>query len=289
MKRLLLVLFLVLTVSCFTTFTCFGPAKTDTLEVTGTSILRGAATFYSVVLSGGCPFTGYFNLDSYADIDSASADWYAVDIKTIGAGGGLFVDSTSTGNIFAFAHDGDTQFSMLDGGGFVFADASKPVKRIILPIDVGGGTADIDVFNNSPSINLDIDEETFYASVPIPADWDGASDLTIYLMVANEIAEDDGDDVSITFTVAGYADGQAMAETGQTVAVLQDLTGGDNAIKVVNQCTGTIDYNEGDYPIAVDDLMTIKGVVNLGTGTECTGPLHIVGWWVEYTADQLTQ
>lgn len=287
MKRLLLILLLVLAVGCFATFTCFALVRTDTLEVTGTSILRGTVTLYNGIFCGA--FTGDFDLDGFADIDSTSDTYYAMNIKTTGNGGGLFVDSTGTGNIFVFADGGVTQFSMADGGGFIFADASKPVKRIILPLDVGGGTADTEAFRNSPSINLDGSDETFYASAPIPADWDGASDLTIYLMVGNEIAETDGDDVSFTFTVHGYADGEAVQTNGQTVAVLLDLTGGDEAINVVNQCTGTIDYNEASYPIAVDDLMTLKGVVNLGAGTECTGPLHIIGWWIEYTADQLSQ
>jgi len=287
MKRLLLILLLVLAVGCFTTFTGFGGVVCDTLEVTGVSILRGSTTLYAVILSGS--FTGDFDLNSYADIDSTSDTYYAANIKTTGNGGSLYVDSTGTGNIFAVAHDGTTQFSIPDGGGFVFADASKPVKRIYLPIDVGGGTADTETFQNSPSINLDATDETFYASVPIPADWDGASDLTIYVMVGNEIAETDGDDVSITFTVKGYADGETMATAGQTCALLQDLTSGDEAIDIVNQCTAVIDYNEASHPIAVDDIMTIKGFVNLAAGVECTGPLHIVAWWIEYTADQLSQ
>lgn len=289
MKRLLLVLLLILAVACFATFTCFAPVRTDTLEVTGTSLFRGAVTLYTGVFCGA--FTGDFDLDGFADIDATSDTLYAANILTSGRGGALYVESSNTtaGNVFAFAYNGEIQFSMPKGGGFVFADATKPVIRIILPLAVGGGTADVQSFSNSPSINLDTTDETFYASVPIPADWDGASDLTIYLMVGNEIAETDGDDVSITFTVHGYADGETMEATGQTVAVLQELTGDDEAINVVNQCTGTIDYNEGTYPIAVDDLMTIKGVVNLGTDTECTGPLHIVAWWIEYTADQLSQ
>ena len=287
MKRYLLILLLVLTVSCFATFTGFSQARLTTLEVTSTSILRGAATFYNVVLCGS--FTGDFDLNSYFDLDTTDDTYYAANIATTGNGGGLYVNSSGTGDIFAFAHDGTTQFSMKDGGGFVFGGASKPVKRLYLPIDVGGGTADTETFMNSPSINIDTDDETFYASVPVPADWDGASDMVLCFAIANEIAETDGDDVIITLQIKGDADGEAMAANGQAPTCTLDLTGGDEAINVVNLSTATIDYNEATYPIAVDDVLKIKCSIGLGTGTEITGPTHIVAWWVEYTADQLTQ
>ena len=158
---------------------------------------------------------------------------------------------------------------------------------VILPLDVGGGTADITAFNNSPSINLDADGETFYASFKAPEQWDAASDMTLVMMVGNEIAETDGDDISVTCVVRGYADGETMAAAGQTVAIAQNLTGGDEAIDVVNEASAAIDYNEATYPIAAGDTVTIKATVNITDGTECTGPLHIVAWWVEYTIDKL--
>lgn len=284
MKRISVAVLCTLAIVCLV---AFASNRLDDLEVTGASILRGTTTLYNVTLSG--TFSGDLDLDDYLDIDSTDDTYYAANVKTTGNGGGLFVDSTGTGNIFAIAHDGTTQVSMPDGGGVVFADASKPVKRLYLPISTGGGTSDITTFMNSPSINIDTDDETFYASVPVPADWDGASDLTLYVAIANEIAETDGDDIIITLVVKGNADGETMAANGQAPTCTLDLTGGDEAINKVNLMTATIDYNEATYPIAVDDIMTIKGSIGLGTGTEITGPTHIVAWWIEYTADQLTQ
>ncbi|HUT21009.1 MAG TPA: hypothetical protein VM366_17795 [Anaerolineae bacterium] len=158
---------------------------------------------------------------------------------------------------------------------------------INLPIATGGGTADIAAFLGAPSINLDTDGETFLASVKIPDNWDYSSDLQLVLMVANEIAETDGDDVSITCQIRGYADGDTMSAAGQAVAIAQNLTGGDEAINVVNECTGTIDYNHGTYDIAQLDTMVIECIVNLAGGGECTGPLHVISWWVRYKADHL--
>jgi len=160
-------------------------------------------------------------------------------------------------------------------------------KKIQLPIAVGGGTADISTITGAPSINLDADGETFYASFQMPHDWKGGGDLTLKAKVQNEIAEDDGDDVSITCTVHGIADGETGADAGQSVAMTLNLTGGDEAINKVNQVSGVIDYDHGTYPIVAGDTVVIKSVVNLAGGGECTGPLHIVDRWVEFTSNTI--
>jgi len=43
----------------------------------------------------------------------------------------------------------------------------------------------------------------------------------------------------------------------------------------------------GANPIAVEDTVVVKMAANLGGGGECTGPLHIIDWWVEYTSNKL--
>lgn len=174
-----------------------------------------------------------------------------------------------------------------DGTLTLVGDATVTAPSVMLPIITGGGTSTIEAFNGAPSINLDADTETFYGSFDAPNDWDAASDLTLVLMVANEIAEDDGDDVSIVAQVRGYADGDTTSDAGQSVACTLNLTGGDEAINVVNRVTGTIDYDDGTYDIAAGDTVIVECTVNLGGAGECTGPLHVLAWWVEYTANSL--
>jgi len=186
---------------------------------------------------------------------------------------------------------GGTNYLQLDGttGALTMAGTTTVTPPSVpLPIATGGGTAaSIAAFNAAPSIDLDTDGQTFYASFDVPNNWDADTDLTLVLMVGNEIAETDGDDVSITCQVRGYADGEEMSDAGQAVACLLELTGGTEAINIINRVTGTIDYDEATYPIAAGDTVVIKATVNLGGAGECTGPLHVVAWWVEYTADRL--
>jgi len=162
------------------------------------------------------------------------------------------------------------------------------VKKILpLPLNVGGGTADVEAITGAPSINLDTDGEIAYISFAVPKDWDGASDLTIKATVQNEIAETDGDDVDFDVAVHGIADGETGADAGQNVDMTLNLTGGDEAINKVNLVSGVIGYDHGTYPIAAGDTVVMKAVINLGGAGECTGPLHILGWWIEYQANKL--
>ena len=225
-----------------------------------------------------------FGEDVYLWIGRAAVS----SLRLFNAGGDEVINISGTGELTARALTVEN-LAGADTFGIDIAGELTVTKTlsIILDMAVGGGTADIAAFNNGPSINLDADGETFYASFKAPEQWDAASDMTLVMMVGNEIAETDGDDVSITCLVRGYADGETMSAAGQTVAMALNLTGGDEAIDVVNEVATVIDYNEATYPIAAGDTVTIKATVNLTDGTECTGPLHIVAWWVEYTIDKL--
>ncbi len=160
-------------------------------------------------------------------------------------------------------------------------------RNVQLPITIGGGTATVSVITGAPSIDFNADGETAYVTFQVPNGWNAVSDMTLKAMVQNEIAETDNDDVSFTCTVHGIADGETGADAGQAVALLLNLTGGDQAINKVNLVLGTIDYNHGTYPIAAGDTVVVKIAVNLGGAGECTGPLHILDLWCEFTSWRL--
>lgn len=174
-----------------------------------------------------------------------------------------------------------------DGSNFVEmtrSGKSKVTKKMQLPSSVGGGTADIAAVTGAAAIRFDTDAEYALAGFQVPADWDAVSDMTIKAKVQNGIAEDDGDDIKFDMTVHGIADGETNSDAGQNVDLDLNLTGGDEAINKVNLVSGAIDYDHGTYPIAAGDSVILKATVNLGDTGECTGPLYIVDWWVEYTA-----
>lgn len=243
----------------------------------------------------------YFQTDATADtghwwqkVDNAGSadDWakaivnFSEEAYTLEAALTLAADTR-----LYFRDTGLYIYSSADGTLNIVSDGNVRIssftKRISFPIAVGGGTADIATFNGAGAIRLNADTETFYYQGRVPDAWDGASDITVWFDVGNGIAEDDGDDVSLTLQVRGYADGEAMSDAGQSVSALLNLTGGDEAINVINRVTGTIDYDDGTYPIAANDTLVIEATVNLGGAGECTGPLYVVAWGIEFTADRL--
>ena len=168
----------------------------------------------------------------------------------------------------------------LTGGG-------KVTKDLPFTLIKGSGTATNSAITGTQCIMFDGDGETAYISVQGPVCWDGASDFTLHALVQNATAETDGDDIDFTVTVHGAKDGDTNSDAGQTVTFNQNLTGGDEGQNRLNEVEGTIDYNDGTYPIAVGDTIIIKLAVNLGEGTECTGGLAIVHWGLKYTANKL--
>jgi len=221
-------------------------------------------------------------------------DWtMATDKKLYFRDSGIYIYSSADGVLHLVTDgslrigDGTNEAIFAPDGELTLAGTARVTRALRLDLDSQHGTATSEAFLGAPSINLDTDAETFYTSFEAPNDWTAAGDLTLVFMVGNEIAETDGDDVSITCQVRGYADGETMADAGQTVACALNLTGGDEAINIINRVTGVIDYDEATYPIAAGDTVVVEAVVNLGGAGECTGPLHIIAWWVEYTADRL--
>jgi len=235
-----------------------------------------------------------FMVDKSEEGYTIEADWtWDVDKKIQLRDTGIFLHSNAAGYMHLQATtgvtvgDGTNQAAFASDGTVSLEGTAKVTERVSFPIDAGGGTADTEIFNGAPSINLDNDLETFAFALRVPEAWDGISDITVFFDVGNEIAEDDGDDVSFTLQVRGYADGETMSDAGQAPAGLQDLTGGDQAINVINRVTATIDYDDATYPIVANDTLVIECTVNLAGAGECTGPLHIIAWGIEYVADKL--
>lgn len=219
-------------------------------------------------------------LSEATNVDSVQLQDQAGDVSTPSSGYGRVF---CKGDEPYWISDAGTVTGLLHGGS-----ESVGVYAIQeLPLELGGGDANIEVWRGAPSINFDADGEVVYVTAHIPTDrWDGASNIELVAMVGNEIAEDDGDDVSFTCTVHGVADGEAETDAGQAVALTLNLTGGDEAINVVNEVSGGIDYDHGTYPIAEGDTIVIKCAVNLGEAGECTGPLHIISWYLKYQSNR---
>ena len=265
----------------------------DARLVLGTNNTNGLDVYFNTVTSGeDIIFDAGGKTLTFDAVDIILSDGDLIKFGDAGADGSIVSDGTNidvTINAAMTLGDGGTSnyANIAPDGEITLVGTAKVTKNHQLPIATGGGTVTVSAITGAPSIDFNADGEIVYASFQTPNDWDGASDLSLVMMVKNAIAETDGDDIEFVCTVKGIADGEAHTDTGQTVTVALNLTGGDEGQNVVNKCTGTIDWNDGSHDIAAGDTVIIKAVVSLGAGTEPTGPLHIIDWWIEYTADSL--
>lgn len=198
--------------------------------------------------------------------------WAGIDTNTFGY------------NTWDAARDIDSSAIILNcrsGNHKIF---SKTIGIIHLPLSVGGGTADIAVITGGSSIRFDVDGETAHISVPAPPDWDGISDFEVVLFVQNAITETVNDYVSFDVRVLGRGDNEFGSDYGVITNLLFQETIGQQIINKIHKITGTVVYDDGNYPIETGDIMQIKLTANLGNGgvPECTGPLHVISWYLKY-------
>ncbi len=155
---------------------------------------------------------------------------------------------------------------------------------LTLATSPGDGSATGAIITGAWGIIYTVDGIYANRNFVVPPDWDGVSDFVLKMMVQNEIAEDDGDDVSFDVRRSPISDGDTNADSGATEPAILNLTGGDEAINKVNLVSAILAYDESGFPISAGDIVTLKITANLGGGGECTGPLWVISWWIEYTA-----
>ena len=98
MKRVLVFGFIVLAI---VSLVALATNQLDDLAVSGTTTLSGGTVLYSTItLASSCSFDGDLDLDDIFDLDTTDDTYYAANIATTGDGGGVYVNSAGTGNIF---------------------------------------------------------------------------------------------------------------------------------------------------------------------------------------------
>jgi len=172
-----------------------------------------------------------------------------------------------------------------------FADRIGTVtKRIPLPMFDGGiGQGYIDPYLGSQSLAFFSDGDESFTSIPVPSDWDQASDMALAALVCSESNEAAGADFLWRTQIASYIEGDTVADAGQTPTVNKVFTAPDAiAADEVYLVEGTIDYNHGTYPIQAGGCISIQIAIDM-TGEDgiSNGPAHIISWWLEYQADRL--
>jgi len=175
--------------------------------------------------------------------------------------------------------------------GLEFTDRIGTVtKRIKLPMDFTTDDGCVPAaYNGSAALAFSLDGDTKYVTVPVPPDWDQASDMTLCVLCLSQSNEAAGADFLWRTQIASYIEGDTVADAGQTPTVNKIFTAPDAiAADEVYLVEGTIDYDHGTYPIQAGGCISIQIAIDM-TGEDgiSNGPAHIISWWIEYQADRL--
>ena len=152
-----------------------------------------------------------------------------------------------------------------------------------LKTNPGSGAAARVTLNGYNSLEF-TDGEDSLTDFIVPANWDEESDFTLYIYTALSVAEDVGDTISFTTQISSHGDGDTLVDAGQTPACTLNIPTGGNGQYAVNLLTCTIDYDNGTYPVQLNDVVTIKVTANVGGGGEISNAIHIIAWYVSYNA-----
>ena len=200
------------------------------------------------------------------------------------------------GNLVGRLHDasGATAFRLYDSAGVEIwtldSDGHHQDVTIYQPLPMLPTTQSTAVewgFSGWTAVRLQ-DGETLVVPACVPARWDGVSDLTVAVYVANGTTEDIGDIIDLDVTIRPWSgageQGGFGGVSGNGTLVLDANT---RSSSDVNRVEVVVAYDDSSYPISPGDALQVKLVANLGGSGEATGPLYLLSWRIEATANKL--
>lgn len=186
--------------------------------------------------------------------------------------------------------EGD-RYEVLAGAGGGGGTAIVPVtKRWPIPMEpIDGDLAYVDVYKGAETIDFWADGDQKWVSLPMPNDWDQASDMYVKALVCSESNETAGQDIIFRLQVNSYIEGDTIVDNGQTPQLVKVITAPDAVTAdEIYLCSATLDYDHGVYPLQPGGCIVIECEIDMsGEDSITNGPVHIISWWLEYTADRL--
>lgn len=113
----------------------------------------------------------------------------------------------------------------------------------------------------TPAVNgllFDAVNEVYQVQFMVPDDWTGTDDITMDLFFALEGGETAGDSIAFTGDyVAGTVGTDTVTKTSTQLLVTELVVAGCVAANCLYKVTFTLDYDDADNPLAVDDVMVM--------------------------------
>lgn len=172
---------------------------------------------------------------------------------------------------FVYYHTGDGYLYYNDGvasarGGMltILDGTSKDTVEIALDGDNDNGATPPTTWNagTSPAVRgwlFDATGESRTLTVPVPANWDGASDLTLETYWAIDSAETAGDDIEVDCAWVSITPGaDPVNKTSTAAATAATDIGAVTTQYSVFKVTTTIDHDDATNPVAAGDILSME-------------------------------
>lgn len=194
----------------------------------------------------------------------------------------LGTDSVRWANVYA--DNVDAQFTtsghLAMRPAFVAGQTAAKVKPT--PVTLGAFAG-----YSMPIYNSD-DEELFWR-LGVPGRWDGASDITYYLVVCLASAEDEGDDFGYQLSWA-FTDGTTGAISSSTTdipTVTQNCGSGHTAQYSVFKLSFTIEWDAPTPDVAAGGVLAGRVRRVASGGTEISGEVIVLDHWLDFVVDKV--
>jgi hypothetical protein len=177
--------------------------------------------------------------------------------------------------------------------GDVAGTVASRTRRVPLPL--GGWTPHASTPPTASVVGLlqglafDADAEALYNALRVPSDWDGASDLALKVAWCNQpsTAIANGETVEWNGNWRSKAEAEAAdAGTAGAAATTYTEAADPGTDKEIHVTSLTIDYDDGDQPLAAGDLLSLELKRDMTTDTYASDAV-LLDAWLEYTSTVL--
>ena len=139
-------------------------------------------------------------------------------------------------------------------------------------------TANTDTILGGWTLNATAETLNLVAKSRVPAGFTGAHDLKLQVVCLLESAETANDDIDLATSWRSLSPGDGPGKTATAVASTTLDIGTDNSQYDMHVVEVTIDYDDGDNPVAAGDLLV--ATINLATITGVAGVIVVAADWL---------
>lgn len=167
-------------------------------------------------------------------------------------------------------------------------------RHVIINVNaavLGASAPALVVTGTAGGLGFDADAEVVYPSWTVPGDWNGSSDIIMEIHWSSQSGDAiaDGETVKFDMSYRSVGNSGEAVDNGTVVSVSVTYTQSGGGIdKEHIESVMTIDYDNGNQPLAVQDELYMQFDRDVGTDTY-SGDAIVYLWHMQYQSNTMPQ